>query len=181
VPVLRGDELARLQAATEYLAGVVGEIREAVSRIAQQPSTPATAAKETVVQAPQVEALAQRPAVQTPDGEPNHALIEGWRHRLNDGEQRILELFSQISMNWRGRPLVSHEVVVELIAATRTSSGLRVQAELDAGAYPLGVRVSDRELAAVPLTRHDWQGNGITPCSQSFPWVFPSLEGAADR
>jgi hypothetical protein len=57
-------------------------------------------------------------------------------------------------MNWRGRPLVSHEVILELIAATRTRSGLRVQAELDLGRYPLGVKVSDRELAAVPLRRH---------------------------
>jgi hypothetical protein len=67
-------------------------------------------------------------------------------------------LFSHISMNWRGRPLVSHEVILELIAATRTRSGLRVQAELDQGSYPLGVKVSDRELAAVPLRRHDWHG-----------------------
>jgi len=47
---------------------------------------------------------------------------------------------------------------LELIAATRTRSGLRVQAELDQGSYPLGVKVSDRELAAVPLRRHDWHG-----------------------
>ena len=67
-------------------------------------------------------------------------------------------LFSQISTNWRGRPLETHEVVVELIGATRTGSGLRVQAELDVGRYPLGVKVSDRELAAVPLKRHDWHG-----------------------
>jgi Rhodopirellula transposase DDE domain len=61
-------------------------------------------------------------------------------------------------MNWRGRPLVSDAVILELIAATRTRSGLRVQAELDQGRHPLGVRVSDRELAAVPLQRHDWHG-----------------------
>jgi hypothetical protein len=67
-------------------------------------------------------------------------------------------LFSHISMNWRGRSLVSHEVIVELIAATQTRSGLKVRAELDRGRYPLGVRISDRELAAVPLRRHDWHG-----------------------
>jgi hypothetical protein len=67
-------------------------------------------------------------------------------------------LFSHISMNWRGRPLVSHEVIVELIGATRTRSGLRVRAELDEGRYPLGVKVSNKELAAVPLKRHDWHG-----------------------
>jgi hypothetical protein len=67
-------------------------------------------------------------------------------------------LFSQISMNWRGRPLVSHEVVVDLIGATTTRTGLRVRAELDRGAYPTGVKVRDAELAAVPLIRHDWHG-----------------------
>jgi hypothetical protein len=78
-------------------------------------------------------------------------------------------LFSHISMNWRGRPLVSHEVILELIAATRTRSGLRVQAELDQRRYPLGVRVSDRELAAVPLQRHDWHGE----------WNYTVLPAAA--
>jgi transposase len=78
-------------------------------------------------------------------------------------------LFSQISANWRGRPLVSHEVVVELIGATRTRSGLRVQAKLDAGRYPLGVKVSDRELAAVPLKRHGWHGE----------WNYTVLPAAA--
>jgi predicted nucleic acid-binding protein len=67
-------------------------------------------------------------------------------------------LFSQISMNWRGRPLVSHEVVVDLIGSTTTRTGLRVRAELDRGRYPTGVKVRDAELAAVPLIRHDWHG-----------------------
>ena len=59
-------------------------------------------------------------------------------------------------MNWRGRPLVSHQVIVELTAATQTHTGLKVRAELDQGRYPLGVKVSDAELAAVPLQRHAW-------------------------
>jgi hypothetical protein len=67
-------------------------------------------------------------------------------------------LFSAISVNWRGRPLVSHEVIVELIGATTTRTGLKVQAELDQRAYPLGVKVSNAELAAVPLTTHAWHG-----------------------
>jgi Rhodopirellula transposase DDE domain len=67
-------------------------------------------------------------------------------------------LFSAISMNWRGRPLVSQEVIVELIGATRTRTGLRVRAELDHGRYPLGVKVSDKQLAAVPIRRHQWHG-----------------------
>jgi hypothetical protein len=57
-----------------------------------------------------------------------------------------------------GRPLTSHEAILELIAATRTSSGLRVQAELDRRRYPPGAKVSDRDLAAVPLHRHRWHG-----------------------
>ncbi len=67
-------------------------------------------------------------------------------------------LCSQISMNWRGRPLVSHEVIVDLIGATTTRTGMTVRAELDHGSYPTGVKVSDAELAAVPLTRHQWHG-----------------------
>ena len=67
-------------------------------------------------------------------------------------------LFSAISMNWRGRPLISHEVIVELIGATTTQAGLRVRAELDRGRYPLGVKVGDKELATVPLARHEFHG-----------------------
>jgi hypothetical protein len=67
-------------------------------------------------------------------------------------------LFSAISMNWRGRPLESHQVIVELIGATRTRCGLRVRAELDRRRYPLGVKIGDKELAAVPIRRHQWHG-----------------------
>jgi Rhodopirellula transposase. len=67
-------------------------------------------------------------------------------------------LFSHISMNWRGRPLTSHEVVVDLIAATTSRTGLIVQAELDQGSYPIGVKVTENELATVPLDPHDWHG-----------------------
>jgi hypothetical protein len=67
-------------------------------------------------------------------------------------------LFSVISMNWRGRPLESHEVLVELIGATTTHTGLPVRAELDRGRYPLGVKVGDKELATVPLRRHEFHG-----------------------
>jgi transposase len=69
-------------------------------------------------------------------------------------------LFSHITLNWRGRPLTSHEVVVKTIAATRTSGGLRVEAALDPGDYPTGVAISKERLAALPLQRHathsDW-------------------------
>jgi hypothetical protein len=67
-------------------------------------------------------------------------------------------LFSHISMHWRGRPLESHQVIVELIGATTTRTGLRVRAELDRGRYPLGVKLGEEELAAVPLVRHAFHG-----------------------
>jgi Rhodopirellula transposase DDE domain len=62
-------------------------------------------------------------------------------------------------MNWRGRPLTSHEVIVSTIAATTTRTGLRVHAELDPGSYPDGVKVSDEEMAALPIDRHGWHGD----------------------
>ena len=68
-------------------------------------------------------------------------------------------LFSAITMNWRGRPLASHEVIVNTIAATTTATGLTVHAELDPGAYPTGVTISQAELDALPLDRHDWHGD----------------------
>jgi Rhodopirellula transposase DDE domain len=67
-------------------------------------------------------------------------------------------LFSFITKNWRGRPLTSYRVVVELIAATTTNSGLKIFAEWDQGYYPAGVRVTDAELAAVPIKPHKWHG-----------------------
>jgi transposase len=68
-------------------------------------------------------------------------------------------LFSRITMNWRGRPLTSHEVVVNTIAATTTRTGLKVRAELDASTYATGVQVSDAQMKALPLARHDWHGD----------------------
>jgi Rhodopirellula transposase DDE domain len=75
-------------------------------------------------------------------------------------------LVSAISMNWRGRPLTSPEVIVELIGATRTRTGWWVRAELDRGRYPLGVRVCDQELAAVPLARMGSTASRTTACNQ---------------
>jgi len=65
-------------------------------------------------------------------------------------------MFSHISMNWRGRPLESHEVVVDLIAATSTRTGLSVHAELDERIYPKGVKITDKQMAALPLHKHDF-------------------------
>ena len=71
-------------------------------------------------------------------------------------------LFSAITMNWRGRPLESHEVVIETISAVTTRTGLKVQAVLDTNSYPRGIRISDREMRefeARHLQRHDFHGD----------------------
>lgn len=67
-------------------------------------------------------------------------------------------LFSHITLNWRGRPLTSHEVVVNTIASTHTNSGLRVEAALDAGDHPTGIAISKERFAALPLERHVTHG-----------------------
>jgi hypothetical protein len=79
-------------------------------------------------------------------------------------------LFSFISMNWRGRPLTSYRTIVELIAATTTQKGLRVRAQRDSEYYQTGVKISDAQLAAIPLTPHEWHGDWnytISPTAQS--------------
>ena len=68
-------------------------------------------------------------------------------------------MFSHITQNWRGRPLVSHEVIIQLIAHTTTKTGLKIYAELDPGCYPIGIKVSDAELAALNLKRADFHGD----------------------
>ena len=68
-------------------------------------------------------------------------------------------LFAHISMNWRGRPLTSHEVIVDLIGATTNRGGLRVHAHRDTGSYPHGIKVTDAEQGAVPLTPHTFHGD----------------------
>jgi Rhodopirellula transposase DDE domain len=68
-------------------------------------------------------------------------------------------LFSQITMNWRGRPLTSHETILQLIGATTTATGLTVTATLDTGSYPIGIKISNREMAALPITRDEFHGD----------------------
>ena len=67
-------------------------------------------------------------------------------------------LFSFITMNWRGRPLISHEVIVNLIANTKTRSGLTVQAELDTAEYTKGLVISDAQMADIKIDRNDFHG-----------------------
>jgi transposase len=68
-------------------------------------------------------------------------------------------LFSFISQNWRGKPLLSFEVIVNLIAATTTAKGLKVHAEVDDGVYPAGTKIDDKELAGVRLRRDKFHGD----------------------
>jgi transposase len=68
-------------------------------------------------------------------------------------------LFSAITQNWRGKPLVSHETVVNLIAATTTRTGLRVRSALDTGDYPKGVKVADADMETLYLQRDDFHGD----------------------
>ena len=67
-------------------------------------------------------------------------------------------LFSFISMNWRGKPLISHEVIVNLIANTTNRTGLTVRAELDKTSYPKGIKVSDKDFERINITREDFHG-----------------------
>ncbi len=79
-------------------------------------------------------------------------------------------LFSQITLNWRGRPLTSHQVIVELISATRTATGLTVCAELDDGTYPTGIKYTKQQVDALPLDSHDFHGD----------WNYTLRPAAAD-
>jgi hypothetical protein len=85
-------------------------------------------------------------------------------------------MFCHITQNWRGRPLVSREVIVELIGSTTTCTGLAIRAALDTGAYPTGITVTAAELAAVrlqPATFHgDWNYT-ISPRSDAHAQVIP--------
>ena len=65
-------------------------------------------------------------------------------------------LFSHITMNWRGRPLTSHQTVVNLIANTKTRTGLKIRAEQDKHSYPTGIKITKTELKALPITGHDF-------------------------
>ena len=68
-------------------------------------------------------------------------------------------MFCHITQNWRGRPLVSHEVIIALIANTTTRAGLKIRAEIDTSRYPTGTKVSDEELSSINLKRHAFHGD----------------------
>ncbi len=68
-------------------------------------------------------------------------------------------LFSQITLNWRGRPLRTHQVIVDLIGNTTTSTGLTVRCVLDTGQYPIGLRYTKKDVDALPISRHEFHGD----------------------
>ncbi len=72
-------------------------------------------------------------------------------------------LFSAISRNWRGRPLESHEVILQTLRAVSTTTGLSVHAELDTSTYPRGIKIPDKAMKTLEtsgtLTRHDFHGD----------------------
>ena len=86
-------------------------------------------------------------------------------------------LFAHITMNWRGRPLTSHEVIIQTIAATTTRAGLTVHAELDPGSYPIGVPVTSDDMSALAITPHHWHGEWnytLHPAALTPPPPVPS-------
>ena len=67
-------------------------------------------------------------------------------------------LFAFITMNWRGKPLVSHQVIVQLIGSTSTDTGLKVGCEIDGNLYPKGIKVPDEEMQAINISRDEFHG-----------------------
>ena len=108
---------------------------------------------------PRVEAGAGRPG--GGDRASDHGLPLPARDAPGTSKWNKVEhrLFSHITMNWRGRPLTSHDVVINSIAATTTRTGLTVQARLDDGTYPTGVKVTSAQMAALPVSRHPFHGD----------------------
>ena len=85
-----------------------------------------------------------------------HLLLHaGLSRRFHKIEHR---LFSHITLNWRARPLTSHQIIVDLIGATSTATGLTVRAELDTGTYPTGIKYTKKQVDALPITRHEFHG-----------------------
>jgi hypothetical protein len=68
-------------------------------------------------------------------------------------------MFSYISQNWRGRPLESHEVIINLISSTKTRTGLNIKCALDENKYEKGLKISDEEMESINIIRHTFHGD----------------------
>jgi hypothetical protein len=114
VPVLRHDELARLEDVADSLTKMAGEILEAVSHVAQRSSTMAAELKKPADQPPEVP-TAPIPSI---GGQPNNELIDGWRSRLSEGERRVLDALLKV----HPMPLTKAEVALRSRYSVRSSS-----------------------------------------------------------
>jgi hypothetical protein len=85
-------------------------------------------------------------------------------------------LFSFISQNWRAKPLVSYRVIVDLIGATTTRTGLTVRCELDENTYPKGVTVSDEQMESLNITRADFRGDWNYTIAPSHGRIFKAVD-----
>ncbi len=83
-------------------------------------------------------------------------LIESHVSKWNKIEHR---LFSRIALNWRGKPLVNLVTIVNLIGDTTTEVGLRIRSEIDRGRYPMGVVITDQQMARIRLEPHTFHGD----------------------
>ena len=91
-----------------------------------------------------------------PGGICTHDICAPWQGtQWNRIEHR---LFAFITMNWRGKPLVSHQVIVQLIGSTTTETGLKVCCEIDGNLYPKGLKVTDQEIQAINISRNEFHG-----------------------
>ena len=91
-----------------------------------------------------------------PGGACTHDICAPWQGtQWNKIEHR---LFAFITMNWRGKPLVSHQVIVQLIGSTTTDTGLEVRCEIDGNLYPKGIKVTDQEMEAINIARNEFHG-----------------------
>ena len=91
-----------------------------------------------------------------PGGICTHDICAPWQGtQWNKIEHRLV---SFITMNWRGKPLVSYEAIVQLIASTTTRTGLNVKCGIDPNQYPSGIKVSDEEMATINIRPHEFHG-----------------------
>ena len=91
-----------------------------------------------------------------PGGACTHDINAPWQGtQWNRIEHR---LFAFITQNWRGKPLLTHQVIVQLIASTTTDKGLTVQCRLDKNTYDKGIKISDAEMATINITPADFHG-----------------------
>ena len=110
-----------------------------------------------------------------PGGICTHDISAPWQGtQWNKVEHR---LFSFITMNWKARPLVSYRVIVDLISATTTDTGLTVRCELDSADYPKGIVVSDREMDDLNISRDAFHGEWNYTMQPNMPSVRALVSG----